>query len=57
MPWRRWRGDFVMPKDASKKRSSFPQLRWASGAADVSRSFRVAHSVAVAANWRMQARI
>lgn len=32
-------------------------LRWAGGEADVSRSFRVAHCVLVAANWRVRAGI
>lgn len=33
------------------------QLRWASGAADVSRSSRVAHSVPVGAHWPIRAGI
>lgn len=57
-PWRRGGGiDFCHVKRREPKKVELLQLRWPSGAADVSRSFRVAHSQAVGANWPMQAGI
>lgn len=48
---------FVHAKRREPGKVEPPQLRWPSGAADVSRSFRVAHSQAVAVNWPVQAGI